>query len=140
VVVCWVLSDGQRGELLLNNRITESVFGVHAFRGSAISIVGTVGDTRVNTNLPTMPARDLAADFLTLYGLDISSLTGGPPPPSPPAVDMCPNLPGDQATVPAGYMVTDGQCVVPPVTKPLCSAIPNPLTRFFAYVTGRCVR
>lgn len=31
-----------------------------------------------------------------------------------PAVDVCPNLPGDQATVPEGYVVTDeGQCVVP---------------------------
>ena len=43
-----------------------------------------------------------------------------PPPPPPPnePTDVCPNLEGDQATVPDGYELVDGNCVQPPPPPP----------------------
>ncbi len=70
---------------------------MHAFRGAGIYIAGTVGNTNEVVAGPDtggyytarIPGVDLAATFLALYGLDISSLTGGvpPPPPPPPPID-----------------------------------------------------
>ena len=56
--------------------------------------------------------------------------TGDCPPPPP--VDVCPNLEGDQATVPAGYEVNDqGDCVLipepPPCDTPDCGPVVPPV-------------
>lgn len=38
----------------------------------------------------------------------------------PPVVDVCPNLPGDQASVPEGYVLENGKCVKCPPPKQEC--------------------
>jgi len=58
------------------------------------------------------------------FALSRTGTLGLPIPPPPVIVDVCPNLEGTQLVVPAGYVLTNGQCVlIPPPPPPplLCS-------------------
>lgn len=59
-----------------------------------------------------------------------------PKPPPPPPVDVCPNLEGNQATVPDGDALIDGLCVPqqPPVVCPTIDA-----TNWYRYIVKRHV-
>ncbi len=96
---------------VVNNTITDSIDGIHAQRGKGLHVSGTVGNTHVISTNPVIPLADLAARFFEAYGRDISSLLAGVTPDPP-----------------------------PPPPLPKCSTISNPLLRFLAFVTGRCVR
>lgn len=73
----------------------------------------------------------------TLLPWDVTIGEGAPPPPplcqdpkatnvgaplpclfDPPPVDLCPNLPGVQTTIPAGLVLVNGQCVAPTPPPP----------------------
>src|SRR3989338_9080523 len=63
------------------------------------------------------------------------------PPVPPPQPDICPNLPGIQTTVPAGYILQNGQCV-PPQQPDICPNLPGIQTTVPAGYTlqnGQCV-
>ena len=63
------------------------------------------------------------------------------PPVPPPQPDICPNLPGIQTTVPAGYILQNGQCV-PPQQLDICPNLPGIQTTVPAGYTlqnGQCV-
>lgn len=60
-----------------------------------------------------------------------------PPPPAPPApppappvppIDVCPNIPGNQTSVPPGMIIENGNCITPPVVPPasiVCTLTPS---------------
>lgn len=60
-------------------------------------------------------------DFVLTPGLTCPAT-----PPPPPPLDVCPNVDGNQATVPAGLVLVDGQCVAP--TPPITPDAPTPAT------------
>ena len=62
----------------------------------------------------------------------------------PVAVDICPNIPGNQETVPDGFSIIDGNCVVPvpPVPIDLCPNLPGnqeTIPDGFTLKNGNCV-
>lgn len=61
--------------------------------------------------------------------------------PPPPPVDVCPNIDGNQATVPDGYQLVDGQCVVIPPPVDLCPNLDGNQTTIpdgYEIVDGQC--
>lgn len=65
--------------------------------------------------------------------------------PPPPVIDICPNIPGDQASIPPGYIIDkDGNCVLPPPPViDICPNIPGDQTKippgYIKDKDGNCV-
>ena len=82
----------------------------------------------------------LAAHDAHQHGQDIIPAPAACPstvPPPPPPVDVCPNIPGDQATVPEGFVVdAAGNCVPDPVLPFIPCEVSAGVTQTATTVTG----
>lgn len=94
------------------NVVGQTVASASAAITAAKLVVGTVTNTSnaapIGQVLSQMP---LAGVQMTQGGSVDLVLSAGPPP-----VDVCPNIPGVQTTIPDGMVLVNGQCVTPPPT------------------------
>ncbi len=103
-----------------------STVGVLPLTASAVAvdkidICHKTGDSWMYMDTPAGPSLDGHlghGDFLYAGGdIDNKDAWCVNNAPTPPIVDMCPNLPEVQATIPDGYQLVEGQCVpTPPAT------------------------
>ncbi len=83
-------------------------------------------------------------DALANYKIGGGPCTPPPPPPPPTTVDVCPNIAGNQATIPAG-MIKDasGNCVTPNNPVDVCPNIDGMQTEvpagYYRDASGNCV-
>ena len=92
------------------NTPADSNFVTYALDGTTVT--ATLTDT-VSHQWGSMPTGWVQVDGDTAtYTVPASALASADcTPPPPPPTDVCPNLPGLQASVPAGYQLIDGDCV-----------------------------
>ena len=85
-----------------------------AYELNGATVTATLTDT-VNHQWGSMPVGWVQVDADTAtYTVPASALAAAdctPPPPPPPPTDVCPNISGLQASVPAGYQLINGDCV-----------------------------
>ena len=132
VVVCKYVGTPGVDEVLQTGQ-NPIVVDTHALKGFTGSFPYEFADAQGNS---------IAIRYaVNSHDGDISECPGYVPPtceetgdcPPPPPVDVCPNLEGDQATVPAGYEVNDqGDCVLipepPPCTEDCGPVVPPVVT------------
>jgi hypothetical protein len=92
------------------NKPGDGNFVTYSLNGTTVT--ATLTDT-VNHQWGSMPTGWVQVDADTAtYTVPASALAAADcTPPPPPPTDVCPNIPGLQASVPAGYQLIDGDCV-----------------------------
>ncbi len=82
-----------------------------AYALNGTTVTATLTDT-VSHQWGSMPSGWVKVDGDTAtYTVPASALAPADCTPPPPPTDVCPNIPGLQASVPAGYQLIDGDCV-----------------------------